>query len=122
MQRLGGIARGAQGDDRQAEDRAHDAAQPACGLASAALFDPLQEMESFGGGDLGNRPAGKAAAICELVGLRFRLGVLDVEVGQGHWGYRPWGYFEIAPNSTPNLSRSNVPPCDAMRTETAASH
>ena len=36
------------------EDGAHDAAQPAGGLAPAALFDSLQEVENLGGADLGD--------------------------------------------------------------------
>ena len=41
------IAVRAQGHDRIAEDRADDAAQPPRGLASAALLDPLQQVEQF---------------------------------------------------------------------------
>src|SRR5208337_3038737 len=39
----------------------------------------------------------EAAAVCELVRLRLGLGVLDVEVRQGHWGYRPWGILKSPP-------------------------
>ncbi len=43
----------------------------------------------------------EAAPAGEPIRLRFRIGVLDAEVGRRHWGHRPMGYFEIAPNSIP---------------------
>ena len=76
LQRGGGVAGRTKGDDRQPKNGADDAAQPAGGLASAALLDSLQKVENFGGCDLGDRAIGERCwpslptAICFLPTLR----------------------------------------------------